>query len=79
MFLDVTEFALDPLPLLTALRHVGEVAFARGLRLVMPCAQGLKARVVVSLGLDVIDLKPRDRGASGPVWKDGCASVTISG
>ena len=79
MYFANTELALDPLPLLTALRHVGEVTFAGGLRLMVPCAQGLKARVVVSLGLDVIDLKPRDRGASGPVWKDGCASVTISG
>src|SRR5690606_37739990 len=52
MFFSVAEVALDPLLLLTALRHVGEVALTRGLRLVMPCAQGLEARVVVSLGLD---------------------------
>ena len=76
--LDITELALDPLPLFTALRHVGEVAFARGLRLVVPCAQGLKVlEGVVVPTLDVIHVSPHVLAATTRGPSATASTVTL--
>lgn len=56
MWFLVAEVALDALLLRSALGVVGEVALACSLLLVVVCTQRLEARVIVSLGLDVVYL-----------------------
>ena len=78
MFFSVAEVALDSLLLLTALRHVGEVALTRGLRLVMPCAQGLEVLegVVVS-ALDVIHVSRHVLAATARGPSATASTVTL--